>query len=285
MLPGARRGPRQTRRGPGPAVAGPPQGPLPRIPVPRHCLLLRAGWSARRLLRVRLCLPLTSCLCVPLRGVPLHPHPSSCSRVLVLESAPAGLGWALLVLCGLGATAQPEGRVPASWGGSTGAWGLAQGRCFPRASPALCGLVPLALLPWGKGPARASRPSPSCGPHPVGEPRCLCCHCRPTTRWLMALAKPWPSRSRVPVMVGTPCSGPLPHVSSQPHVPTGHTGSWRSAAAGAFVMQSQGCYKRKLVPQSLLSDTHQSTAPRGRTPRETGASAGGSMPPGWWAGQ
>lgn len=94
-----------------------------------------------------------------------------------------------------------------------------------------------------------------------------------------------PHVSRVPVMVGTPCSGPLPHVSSQPHVPTGHTGSWRSAAAGAFVMQSQGCYKRKLVPQSLLSDTHQSTAPRGRTPRETGASAGGSMPPGWWAGQ
>ena len=161
------------------------------------------------------CLPPTHSepLCAPRWGSSAF-SPLPCSRVLVLESAPAGLGWARPVLCCVGAAAQPAGLVPVSRGGSTGAQGLTLGEAFPTGLHLPCVTWCLSLCSPAERSCQGFMPSPSCGLHPgrgpssplhssssreverhprrphlVCEPRCLAGHCRPATRWLTVLSE------------------------------------------------------------------------------------------------
>ena len=144
--------------------------PRPGVQFPRRCLLLRAGGLAGRLLRVRLCLPLTSASVCPSGGF---------LRVLTTLPAAEFLSWSRHLLAWAGPGQSSAVWVPPRSRGA-GSLRLAVGALGPGAScragvsrgasPALCGPVPLALLPRGEGPARASRPSPSRGPHPGRGP-------------------------------------------------------------------------------------------------------------------
>lgn len=98
-------------------LPGFPRCTPPWTPAPQHWLVIRASWSV--------CLPLTLRLCAPLRGFLCILAPP------LQQSSRSGVSTCQPGLCGVGAAAQPAGRVPVSWGGSTGAQGLAPGEAFP----------------------------------------------------------------------------------------------------------------------------------------------------------